>query len=45
MKLGYGANAPLRVRGLERVALHAELVMLGRLAQALGRARSVALAA
>jgi hypothetical protein len=31
--------APLRVRGLERVRLHADLVMLGRLGQALSRAR------
>jgi hypothetical protein len=30
--------APLRVRGLERVALHADLVMLARLSQALARA-------
>jgi hypothetical protein len=32
--------APLRVRGHERVQLHADLVILGRLAQALSRARS-----
>jgi hypothetical protein len=44
LKHGYGL-APLRVRGLERVALHADLVMLGRLGQALSRARAVALAA
>ncbi|MEJ7566991.1 MAG: transposase [Gaiellaceae bacterium] len=44
LKHDYGL-APLRVRGLERVALHADLVMLGRLAQALSRAREVALAA
>lgn len=37
--------APLRVRGLERVALHADLVMLARLAVALTRARAVPLAA
>jgi len=37
--------APLRVRGLERVALHADLVMLARLASALARARAVPLAA
>jgi transposase len=36
---------PLRVRGLERVQLHADLTMLARLAQALSRARAVALAA
>ena len=44
LKHDYGL-APLRVRGLERVQLHADLVMLGRLAQALTRARSVPLAA
>ena len=37
--------AALRVRGLERVALHADLVMLARLSQALARARAVPLAA
>jgi transposase, IS5 family len=37
--------APIRVRGLERVALHADLVMLARLSQALARARAVPLAA
>jgi transposase len=41
LKHGYGL-APLRVRGLERVQLHADLVMLGRLAQALARAREQA---
>src|SRR5207247_10365374 len=30
---------PLRVRSIERVALHVDLTMLARLAQALGRAR------
>jgi hypothetical protein len=35
----------LRVRGIERVRLHADLVMLGRLAQALSRTRAVTLAA
>lgn len=44
LKHDYGL-APLRVRGLERVRLHADLVMLGRLGQALGRARAVPLAA
>jgi len=39
------ALAPLRVRGLERVQLHADLVMLARLSQALGRTREVRLAA
>jgi hypothetical protein len=36
---------PLRVRGLERVALHADVVMLTQLSQALARARAVPLAA
>lgn len=44
LKHDYGL-APLRVRGLERVALHADLTMLARLAQALSRAREVSLAA
>jgi Transposase DDE domain len=44
LKHGYGL-APLRVRGLERVALHANLVMLARLGQALARTRTVPLAA
>lgn len=44
LKHHYGL-APLRVRGLERVILHADLVMLARLSQALARARSVPLAA
>jgi hypothetical protein len=44
LKHDYGL-APLRVRGLERVQLHADLTMLARLAQALARARVVALAA
>jgi transposase len=38
------ALAPLRVRGLERVQLHADLVMLGRLTLALSRARAAPLA-
>ena len=38
LKHDYGLT-PLRVRGLERVALHADLVMLARLGQALSRAR------
>jgi len=37
--------APLRVRGLERVALHTDLCMLATLASALARARAVPLAA
>jgi len=44
LKHDYGL-APLRGRGVERVQLHADLVMLGRLAQALTRARAVPLAA
>jgi len=45
---GRGADyygSPLRVRGLARVQLHADLTMLARLAQALSRTRVVALAA
>lgn len=38
LKNHYGL-APLRVRGLARVQLHADLTMLARLAQALSRAR------
>jgi Transposase DDE domain len=44
LKNEYGL-APLRVRGIERVALHADLVMLARLSQALSRVRAVPLAA
>ncbi|MGH3134273.1 MAG: transposase [Gaiellaceae bacterium] len=44
LKQEYGL-APLRVRGLERVALHADLCILATLAQALARARAVSLAA
>jgi hypothetical protein len=40
LKHDYGL-APLRVRGLERVRLHADLTMLARLSQALSRARVV----
>jgi hypothetical protein len=36
---------PLRVRGLERVPLHADLTILAKLAYALSRARAVPLAA
>jgi hypothetical protein len=36
---------PLRVRGLARVQLHADLTMLARLNQALGRARAAPFAA
>ena len=39
------ALAPLRVRGLDRVALHADLTILTKLACALSRARAVPLAA
>jgi DDE family transposase len=44
LKNDYGL-APLRVRGSERVRLHADLVMLARLSLALSRARAVPLAA
>jgi hypothetical protein len=39
------ALAPLRVRRIERVRLHADLTILAKLSCALGRARDVALAA
>jgi hypothetical protein len=39
------ALAPLRVRGLDRVRLHADLTILAKLACALSRARAVRLAA
>ncbi len=39
------ALLPLRVRGLERVRLHADLTILAKLACALARARAVPLAA
>jgi Transposase DDE domain len=44
LKHEYGLS-PLRVRGLTRVQLHADLTMLARLSQALARARAVPLAA
>ncbi len=44
LKHDYGL-APLRVRGLTRVQLHADLTILARLAQALSRARAAPLAA
>jgi len=44
LKHEYGL-APLRVRGLDRVSLHADLTMLARLSQALARARAIPLAA
>lgn len=44
LKHEYGL-AFLRVRGIQRVRLHADLVMLGRLSLALARARAVSLAA
>jgi hypothetical protein len=44
LKNEYGL-APPRVRGLEKVALHADLTMLARLSLALARARAVPLAA
>jgi len=39
------ALAPLRVRGVERVRLHADLTILAKLATALARARAVPLGA
>jgi hypothetical protein len=44
VKHEYGL-APLRIRGLARVQLHADLTMLARLTQAPSRARAVPLAA
>ncbi len=44
LKNEYGL-APLRTRGIDRVRIHADLVMLARLGQALARTRSVRLAA
>jgi hypothetical protein len=44
LKNEYGL-APLRTRGLDRVRLHADLVMLARLGQALSQVRAVAVAA
>ena len=44
LKHEYGLT-PLRVRGIERVALHADLTMLVRLAPALSRPCTVPLAA
>jgi hypothetical protein len=38
------ALAPLRVRGLDRLRLHADLTVLAQLSRALGRARSLATA-
>jgi len=43
LKHEYGL-ASLRVRGREKVALHADPTMLARLSQALARARAVRLA-
>ncbi len=44
LKHGYGL-APLRTRGIDRVRIHADLVMLARLGQALTRLRAIARAA
>jgi len=44
LKHDYGL-APLRIRGLERVRLHADLTMVGRLGKARLRARAVPLVA
>jgi hypothetical protein len=41
----YWPRAAPHSRGIERVALHADLTMLARLSQALARARAVPLAA
>jgi hypothetical protein len=43
LKHDYGLS-PLRVRGLDRVQLHADLTILARLAQALATQRAVATA-
>jgi hypothetical protein len=42
---GEGGLAPLRVRGIERVRLHADLTILSQLARTLNAARGVSLAA
>jgi transposase len=39
------ALAPLRVRGIERVGLHADPTILAKLSRALAKARAVSLAA
>jgi uncharacterized protein (DUF2384 family) len=44
LKHEYGL-APLRVRGLERIAPHADLVTLARLSSTLERAQAIPLAA
>jgi hypothetical protein len=44
LKHQYGL-AMLRVRGIERVRLHADIIMLGRLSLALAEARTAPLAA
>jgi hypothetical protein len=44
LKNEYGLT-PLRMRRIERVAFHADLVMLARLSQAVARARAVPFAA
>jgi hypothetical protein len=44
-RLKHDGLAFLRVRGIERVRLHADLTMLARLALAVSRARAVPLAA
>jgi hypothetical protein len=44
LKHEYGLT-PLRTRGLARVALHVDLMMIARLGQVLTRARAVPLAA
>jgi len=44
LKHEYGL-APLRIRGIDRVRIHADLTMLARLGQALARSRALSLAA
>ncbi len=44
LKNEYGLT-PIRTRGIDRVRIHADLVMLARLGQALSRARRIPLAA
>jgi hypothetical protein len=44
LKTEYGLT-PLRIRGIARVALRADLIVLARLSVALARARAVPLAA
>jgi len=45
LQMGDRESLVLRVRGIERVRVHADLIMLARLALALSRARAVEFAA